>query len=88
LGRTLAVHITGGCKSATDASIVSVRENTSITARSFWRSVSTETNKLESKYSGLLGDVNKLADETEKRMLQQNFYKIKADAREEDEMEE
>jgi hypothetical protein len=36
---SLTVHITSGCKSVTDVSIVSVRENTPVTARPFWRSV-------------------------------------------------
>jgi hypothetical protein len=51
----------------------------------FVEELSTE-KKLEKKYSGLFGDVNKFADKTEKRVVQQNFHKIKADAQEEYEM--
>jgi hypothetical protein len=33
-----AIHITSGCKSVTGASIVSIRENTPVTTKPFWRS--------------------------------------------------
>jgi hypothetical protein len=46
-----------------------------------------EKKSLEKKYSILVGDVNKFADETEKRVVHQHYYKIIAEGRQEGEME-
>jgi endonuclease/exonuclease/phosphatase family metal-dependent hydrolase len=46
-----------------------------------------EKKNLEKKYSVLLGDFNKFADKTEKRVVHKNYHKIIAKGRRENEME-
>jgi uncharacterized protein YlxW (UPF0749 family) len=54
----------------------------------FVKELSEEKKKTEKKYFSLLADVKKFTNESEKMVVQQNYHRIKADAREEDEIEE
>jgi hypothetical protein len=52
------------------------------------KELSEQKKKIEKKYLSLLADVKKFTKESEEMVVQQNYYRIKADAREEDEIEE
>jgi hypothetical protein len=50
--------------------------------------ISEEKKKIEKTYFSLLVDVKKFTNETKKKLIHQNFHKIMADTREDEEMEE
>jgi hypothetical protein len=53
----------------------------------FMEEISEKNKKIEKKHLALLGDVRKFTNYTEKRVMHENFHKLKAGVREEEEME-